>query len=196
MGRKSLEAQRTEEILAAFERCILKYGIDVSLEQIADEANVKRSLIRHYIGNRDALVNQVIERITSEFMQQIEALSADIPDSELLTRTLDYLFRSDSGYDATDQIILQVLISAQDRYPLAKQSLQQVFSAFIDLLAGDFARLLPGRTAQAYQAVAYSVLCLSLANESMMWLGLNAELNAAARRQAEFLIAQLKGAVQ
>ncbi|NJM06754.1 TetR/AcrR family transcriptional regulator [Candidatus Gracilibacteria bacterium] len=71
MGRKSLAEERREDILAAFERCIARYGIDVPLEQIADEAGVKRSLIRHYLGNRDELVEQVIERIAVEYPRQV-----------------------------------------------------------------------------------------------------------------------------
>ena len=48
MGRKSRAEERRELILAAFERCIAHHGIDVPLEQIADEAGVQRSLIRHH----------------------------------------------------------------------------------------------------------------------------------------------------
>lgn len=193
MGRKSLEAQRKEEILAAFERCIRKYGLEASLEQIADEANIKRSLIRHYIGNRDVLVDELIVRITAEVSEQVRTMGDGIPDSELLERTLDYLFRTDGAYDATDQVILQVLMSAQDRYPLAKQSLQHLFDEIIALLAADLMRLYPGRDSAHYHGTAYSVLCLSFTNESMMWLGLDPNYNTAARQHAERLIGLLKG---
>jgi AcrR family transcriptional regulator len=192
MGRKSLETQRKEEILVAFERCIVKYGLEVSLEQIADEAGIKRSLIRHYVGNRDALVHEVIERITTDFQHQIERMNDGIPADALMEKTLDFLFRSDARYTDSDQIMLQVLMSAQDRYPLAKQRLQELFSTLINLLANDLSTSFPGRGEDEYPSVAYGILCLSLTNESMMWLGLDATYNAYARQQADRLIAHLQ----
>jgi AcrR family transcriptional regulator len=193
MGRKSLEAQRKEEILAAFERCIRTYGLDASLEQIADEANVKRSLIRHYIGNRDVLVDELIVRITGEVLEQVRTMGDGIPDSELLGQTLDYLFRTDSAEDSTDRLLLQALMTAQNRYPLAKQSLQALFTEIVSLLAGDLMRLFPGRDATAYHETAYSILCLSFGNESMLRLGLSPAYNLAARQHAQQLIDRLKG---
>jgi AcrR family transcriptional regulator len=192
MGRKSLETQRREEILTAFERCIVKYGLEASLEQIADEAQVQRSLIRHYIGNRDALVDEVIKRIIHEILQNVEALGKDVAGEERLSATLDYLFRSEVNYDHADQVILQVLISAQERYPQAKQHLRDLFVEIRQLFAKDLAEVFSGHSPAKYEEIAYSVLCLAFTNESMMWLGLEHALSVGARKQAEYLIDQLK----
>lgn len=187
MGRKSLEEQRREEILAAFERCIPKYGLEASLEQIADEAGVKRSLIRHYIGNREALVDELIARITGEYLAHVQTMSADVP------ATLDFLFADKSDYAHEDLIILQVLITAKDRYPQAKRSLQALFEALVRLFADDLAAAYPDKPAAAYTETAYLIIALSLGNESMMWLGMGADYHAAARRHAEMLLRQLEG---
>ena len=57
MGRPNLTEVRTAEILDAFERCVARYGLEgSSLERVAEEAGVKRSILRHYIGNRDEMI--------------------------------------------------------------------------------------------------------------------------------------------
>src|SRR5215471_6974743 len=71
MGRPSLADTRRPQILRAFEDCVLKYGLEgSSLERIAQQAGVRRSLIRHYFGNKDelaeALVAGIIERTIAE----------------------------------------------------------------------------------------------------------------------------------
>ncbi|MGI9303924.1 MAG: TetR family transcriptional regulator, partial [Gammaproteobacteria bacterium] len=57
MPRPSLKTQRTGEILDAFQRCIVKYGMQgASLERISEEADMGRTILRHYVGNRDDLI--------------------------------------------------------------------------------------------------------------------------------------------
>ena len=54
MGRPDLTEVRTAEILDAFERCVARFGLEgSSLERDAEEAGMKRSILRHYIGNRN-----------------------------------------------------------------------------------------------------------------------------------------------
>jgi hypothetical protein len=47
------------QILDAYEECVLQFGLEAtSLEAIADQARIKRSVVRHYMGNR-ALADHV-----------------------------------------------------------------------------------------------------------------------------------------
>ena len=63
MPRPSMANQRREEILDALERCILEKGIQAtSLEYLADKANMKRTILRHYIGNRDDIICALSQR--------------------------------------------------------------------------------------------------------------------------------------
>ena len=67
MPRPSLKLQRSEEILDAFERCVARYGIEgTTLEKTAEEAGLQRSLLRHNVGNRDDLLNSLVNRFISE----------------------------------------------------------------------------------------------------------------------------------
>ena len=75
MPRPSLKEQRTEEILDAFERCIHRVGLSgSSLEVIAEEAGMKRSILRHYIGNRDDILEALAARTISRYQSETDEL--------------------------------------------------------------------------------------------------------------------------
>ena len=74
MGRKSLASERTSQILDAFERCIVQYGLEgATLKRIAKEAGVKLSMIHHYIGNRDMLVKSMVKRFIDTYRHDFQA---------------------------------------------------------------------------------------------------------------------------
>jgi AcrR family transcriptional regulator len=71
MARPSKAEERKEQILDAFERCVVLEGIQgVTLEKVAKEAGLPRSLVRHFVGNRDDMVAAVFDR----FALRAEAL--------------------------------------------------------------------------------------------------------------------------
>lgn len=197
MGRKSLASERKAEILDAFERCVVRYGLEgASLEQIAEEAKMKRSILRHYIGNRDELIEALIERIVTNYRAELEkadASVASIPAKYYLSEVLDHLFKVEGNNKPQDKIILDVLLTAKDRYPRAKVLLTELFNALVDSLAKDLIDVYPKADEAQCQGVAYSIICLSMTNESMMWLGLNPQYNAQARANADALLKTLEG---
>ena len=197
MGRKSLANERKAEILDAFERCVVRYGLEgASLEKIAEEAKMKRSILRHYIGNRDELIEALIERIVTNYRAELEKADASvarIPAKYYLSEVLDHLFKVEGNNKPQDKIILDVLLTAKDRYPRAKVLLTELFNALVDSLAKDLIDVYPKADEAQCQGVAYSIICLSMTNESMMWLGLNPQYNAQARANADVLLKTLEG---
>src|SRR5438876_910806 len=115
VGRPSLAETRRPQILRAFETCVLKYGLEgSSLERIAAEAGVQRSLIRHYFGNRaeltQALIDGVIERTVENYRDVIRDAGAEGGTETLI----DYLTgpkfperRDDALIDARRQHVEQ-----------------------------------------------------------------------------------------
>ncbi|MEL6407847.1 MAG: TetR family transcriptional regulator [Chloroflexota bacterium] len=196
MGRKSLKVERKAQILDAFERCIVQYGLEgTSLKQVADEADVKRSIIRHYIGNRDDLVDALIERIVRTYQKQLLELDAsaeDMPAKYYLPQVLDYLFRVERTSRPQNKIIIDVLMVAQDRYPKAKGLLRELFKSITDSIAKDLIDAYPNANEKQCQQVAYSIWCLSMSNGSMMWLGMDIAYNQSARASAEALLKTLE----
>jgi AcrR family transcriptional regulator len=192
MGRRSLAEERTAEILDAFARCMVKYGLDTSLDQVAEEARISRSIIRHYIGNREQVVNVLIEHITTDYLAELRAEAAQIPQERMLTVTLDYLFGDEITYDQSDKLIFDVMMTARDRYLEAKQMLIGMFEQLIAMFADDLRRAYPQAAEGRCRDVAYSVLALAMSTESLMGLGMNSHHRAAARASAEALIVTLQ----
>lgn len=190
MGRKSRAAERREAILAAFERCIGRYGIDASLEQIADEAGVQRSLIRHYLGNRDELVDQTIARIAEAYPRRVADLLAPARERGA-AGLLDVFFGEAVAATDWDNVITAVVSTPSDRYPRARASLARMMTAIVELVADTLGVVAPQATPEARYATAYSVLCLTQANESLRFLGLDPAHTAMARAGAERLLADL-----
>lgn len=190
MGRKSLAEERRAEILDAFERCIVRYGIDVPLERIAEEAGVQRSLIRHYLGNREEVVDQLIARIAEAYPRQIGTCIDAAPTP---AEVLDYLFTSTVGAPDWDALLTAVISTAQNRFPEAKQRVAQMMQAIILHVTARLEALFPQAPPELCYEVAYGVLCLVQTNESMTWLGLAKHHTAMARRNAEVLLKLLEG---
>ncbi|MEM7233345.1 MAG: helix-turn-helix domain-containing protein, partial [Planctomycetota bacterium] len=72
MPRRDLTKERTEQILDALERCVVHFGLGgTSLERIAEEAEMKRSILRHYVGNRDDLIVAMAERLAARYRRQL-----------------------------------------------------------------------------------------------------------------------------
>ena len=94
MGRPSKKAERTEEIFQAFQRCVIRFGLEGStLERIAEEAGLQRSLVRHYVGNRSELVEQLAERTIEQSNQQWTALEAHLPATGISQPLLEHSVR-------------------------------------------------------------------------------------------------------
>lgn len=190
MGRKSLAEERREEILAAFERCIGRHGIDVPLELIADEAGVKRSLIRHYLGNRDELVNQVIGRIADAYPRRVVEL-LDQAQARGTEGLLDLFFASGVTTSHWDDVIHAVVSTAQGRYPWARQQVAQMIGTIIERVAHQLGQLFPDAAPAACYQAAYGIMCLVQANEELRWLGLDPAHTLLARASAARLLAEL-----
>lgn len=84
MARKKLAKERIPQILDAFERCIMKYGLaDTSLEKVAVEAKISRTTIHHYLGGRKDLIKAAHKRFADNWLENIGRL-ADLDLDDLL----------------------------------------------------------------------------------------------------------------
>ena len=85
MARPSVKAERTEEILIAFEQCVALYGVEgATLERLASQSGLQRSLVRHYMGNRNELIIALVNRFLTqssvtfgELFNYLESLEGD-----------------------------------------------------------------------------------------------------------------------
>jgi len=135
MARPSVADERREQILAAFEACVVRQGLDrTTLNDIAEAAGQPRSLIRHFTGNRENLVSLLIDRLfarTEAQMQAVHAAIGDDPQGEQLARFVITDLFSDA---VTSRLVAELwLLSARSEAVHAR--LAELYGQVVDMLA-------------------------------------------------------------
>lgn len=192
MGRPSLAEVRRSEILDAFASCIVSYGLDgSSLERVADEAGVKRSIIRHYIGNRDDLVDALAERVTAQYRAHLAEFVSGISDRSRVRQLLDFLFPKASVETTQSILVFESLIAAGERYPNVRTLMLDYVEHLVDQIADQLRLEYPTATRSRCWNVAYGVVGICFNQESLSPLGLSNSYLKAARQCSELLIRSL-----
>lgn len=144
MARPSMAGQRREEILDALEICILKTGIQAaSLEVIAETANMKRSILRHYIGNRDEIICALSERWTKKYSSQWQELLNWLPNYNRTDALIDALFSTPNETSVNNTIIGEAIFSEAKRLEPIKLNQKKITEEFILHLTNEFTTLHP-----------------------------------------------------
>jgi AcrR family transcriptional regulator len=193
MGRPSLADERRPQILGAFEACVLKYGLEESsLDRIATEAGVPRSLIRHYCGNREdltrALIDGIIDRTVS-FYRDIIGRAGAAGGTRVL---VDYLMGAEFA-DSRDDALIDALMAVSHRDARVRDQLRRNYRVFERSLRRELASAFPAADVGDVRAAAYALMCLAVGNASMRDLGVPARGTADARRVAMALMERLGG---
>ena len=192
MGRRSLVVERREQILAAFERCVTKYGLDgATIDLIAQEAKVKPSIIRHYIGNWEDLVKALMDRVISSYRVAIEKVFHSLPENERIDAALDTLFSDQSFHPAQSRMVLGIMMTTREQYPEAKRRLVEFFEEMVNTFATALHTRFPNASQADCRETAYSIICLSLANDSFAQMGVEKEYLRHARASADVLLLRL-----
>lgn len=177
MARPSMAGQRREEILDALELCILQYGIQASsLERIAEAAKVKRTILRHYIGNRDDIICALSERWTQKYSQQWQDLLTWLPSENRAQALIDSLFSSRTKDMVNHTIIGEALFSEAKRLAPIKEHQQATMQEFIRHVTNEFAVSYPVVGADNIELVAYGIYANYLMSESLLPLGMFDEM--------------------
>ncbi len=159
MGRPDLTEERTVEILDAFARCVARQGLAAtSMQEIADEAGMKRPILRHYVGNRADLVTALAEHVARQCCEALDALVASLPASNALETALKHLFPSTPAGSPGEILVIESLIAAAAE----DETVRAPMTAYVDHAMAAFDRLLASECPRAprasRQAAAYGIL--------------------------------------
>lgn len=136
MARPSMAAQRIEEILDALEVCILNQGIQaVSLENIAETAGMKRTILRHYIGNRDDIICALSKRWRTKYSEQWQQVMDWLPAANRTEAMIEALFTVGSADRVNASIIGEAIFSEAKRLEPIKEDQQSIMFEFTQYLA-------------------------------------------------------------
>ena len=194
MGRKSLAEERTEQILDAFERCIVKYGYEgSSLEKIAEEAGVKRSIIRHYIGNREELTEALLSRIMKEEADMTEEAQTHLSAKDLRKSLLDFLFLSDYDVESKHiEILLKALWYSAEKDERIRKLLHSFYQQGELEIRQSLEIIYPNAKQRQLDDTAFALLCLTEGLDNTLGLGFGKDKAKAIKRAAETLLKNLE----
>lgn len=168
MGRKSLKTERVTQILDAFEHSLEKKGLEsTTLENVAEEAGVARRIIRHYIGNRDDLIQAAVDRIIDNFTHQVfEEIEATQSDGRFESG-LEYIF-SKAFNELPINRLVAALLPASLHDKRVQQAVKKIYDAFHQEIDRELTTHLPNAPQRKRNDVAYSIMCLSFGGG---WMG-------------------------
>jgi AcrR family transcriptional regulator len=191
MGRPSKKEERTEEILNAFYRCVARYGIEGStLERIAEESGLKRSLVRHFVGNREALESLLVDRVLEQSFQQWSAFIDAIPTKNFSEYLLEGLF-NDQHSDAEYILVIESLIFCAGRDEALRLRMQEWMQRFTDDLTLVLRQEYSSANNDSLEAVSFGLISLYFNLDSLAPLGMNQRYCQPARVAARYLIDSL-----
>ena len=192
MPRPSVKAERTEEILDAFERCVARFGVEGStLERIAEEAGLRRSLLRHYVGNRDDLLDALVARFLDRSGRESDALFAALPAEGRADALIDFLF-DESYADAQAVLVADALVAASAHRPELGPKLRAWIEAFTGRIAEELARAFPAAATEACESVAAGLVGIYFTLDSLAPLGPMGRFRAGSLAAARRLVAGLE----
>jgi AcrR family transcriptional regulator len=192
--RKSKAPARRREILAAFERCICRYGLaDTSVARVAKCAGLQRTLVFHYFGDRQTLIDALIGYEVESHEQALQEALAGVAPDERLGWLLDYFFGG-AYYDrfpGPGQVWTElVAIAARDARLRSRMATlwQRWLGEFEDELAAAY----PAASRDRCAAIAYALTCLVEQNYLMGLQGVDDARHVRARAASEALLETLR----
>lgn len=170
MGRPSLANERIDEILAAYTRCVGRYGLSgATLEVLAEESGFSRAHIRHYVGNRDELRERFLQHLVAQYGARTRAAVDAAPQGGHSVAIVAHFFGPDFYPNDDNAAIHSVLIAAAHDDAL-RARLQRNYLDLESLVRRALQRDFPGAPPAAYRTAAYQVFAIAVGHWSLLEL--------------------------
>ncbi|MBE7384587.1 MAG: TetR/AcrR family transcriptional regulator [Leptolyngbya sp. SIO1E4] len=171
MGRKSLAAERKEDILNAFEQCILERGIEgTSFQHIAQVLGVDRKMISHYFGNREALVDAMTQRIDNGFNSRMNEALANLEQSASIIELVETFYDQNESNEHTEILWAEITAYAT-RSEAVRQRLRQSYDKMFWSIGEALKREHPNVPKNQFQTAVHTIATLLERSSMFQWLG-------------------------
>lgn len=191
MGRPKITDERAEQILDAFEVCVARYGVEgATLDKIAKEAGLARALLRHHVGNRDELLELLIQRFSLKSKKSMEALKTQLPVSNRMAALISLLF--DPKYSNTQFVLVaSSLVVATHERPELANLLRQWVRSFVNFMSAEIEDEFPNSSKEDAQCVAVGITGIYFNVDSFTPLGKLPKLRSNSKAAALRLLGTL-----
>lgn len=189
-GRPSLAVTRRQEAITAFLSLIAERGLDtVTLDDVAHRAGMQRSVIRHYVGNRNELVVAALDELVDGYRSSVVETIGESPSIDVL---LDHLFGAHWYRDqSTADRALDVLFHEASRSEAMRERLKTAYASLVTVVADalllDANERSASLTSDEAHATAYAIVCLAEHNVDLQSLGFDPSNATSAHRAARML---------
>ncbi|MEM8542741.1 MAG: TetR/AcrR family transcriptional regulator [Cyanobacteria bacterium P01_H01_bin.119] len=172
MGRKSLAIERREDILNAFEQCILERGIDgTSFQHIAQVLGMDRKMISHYFKNREALVDAMIKRIVDGFDLRMSEALVNLERPVGVMELVDIFCGQQDAAILRIDILWTEILAYATRSEAVRDRIQQSYEKMFWTVGEALKREYPNVPEKQLQIATYTVTTLLDRSPTFEWLG-------------------------
>lgn len=193
MARPSIKDQRSAEILDAYLTCVARFGLEgATQERIAEEAGIKRPLLRHYLGNRDEMIIALAAHVVAGFARTTDAIGEALQPEGTATDLVNLLFSGDAANDPRLMLAYQALVASAPDYPAIRQPLLDSLTHFFDMIDIVLMRSAPGAPIAQVRAVTQGIAATFVNLDALSPLKPPAEWREDLRQAAMILAASLE----
>ncbi|MEL7054024.1 MAG: TetR/AcrR family transcriptional regulator [Cyanobacteria bacterium J06643_13] len=192
MGRKNMATERREDILDAFEQCILERGIESSsFQRIAQVLGMDRKIISHYFGNREALIDAMTQRIFDTSDSLVDKTRTQMEPSAGVMDLVNVFYDQEEKLRRAELLWAEIVAYAtrsevvRDRL---RQSYEKIFWTVSEVLRRDY----PNAPEDRLQATIYSIVTLLDRSSTFEWLGVMESPIESAKAAIETLLESLE----
>jgi AcrR family transcriptional regulator len=191
VGRRSLADERSAQILDAVQVCLVKYGLaETTLHRIAQEAGVATTIIRHYLGDKQAVIRAAVERSLRNVRDaMLEATEGAPPDKRLAVQ-LDVIFDRRLAVPEINQIVDE-LVAASYFDPFTLAQLRVLYRQLQAGLRAALEQAFPVADPRQVDIAAHGLLALGHAGATFGWLDFDTDHYRKLRAAADALVATL-----
>jgi AcrR family transcriptional regulator len=194
MGRKDISEKRRNQILDAFEYCVLEYGLsNTTIKKIAQKAQVNKGTIHHYIGNKTDISKAWIERLADFNIVDIRNFLQERKSDMSLQSFVEYAFDEWARHGHQKDLMIGALMTESAQDPSIQKSLLETYTSWINLFAEEIKMLYPDATKEKCHYIAYTIMSMAYGSAVMIWLGFDRKVIPEIRSLAKILIRTLEG---
>ena len=186
-----MDEQRRAQILASLELCIVEQGLaKTSLNDVAARAGLARPLVRHFVGNRDSMVELLFQSLIDRGEAQLEALaSEDNPPN--LDHMLDLLFGGLFSNSASNVVVSELWSLARNSNDIQAR-LRSLYERIFDLLIDGMKAEGYGKSRQERRDTAFCIVSMAYGHASFREIDLSSKKVSAPRRAANTILDSIK----
>lgn len=191
MGRPSMAAVRREQILDAVTRCVGEYGVEgMTLERVAEASGFSRGHIRHYLGNREQLLEQFQQRLMSQYVGRMQEIADETEPGQRASALVQFLF-GEEWAPGEDNAAINALTWAAARDETVRVYLRESYLGMEGTLARALRGDYPHAPAPECADTAYTLLCLAFAHSTLLELSYPADRQRSVNAVTARLLEQL-----